>query len=381
MLAAVRSIRPLSALAVFVATGMLATHTVDIAPGDTLTQIASEHGVTVAQLVAWNDIADADLIFAGETLVVRVDREDGSPTTYLIRPGDTLSAIAGRFGTTIGALAAANGLADPDHIVSGHLLSLEDQPDETDSPATGTSTYEVRAGDTLLGIARAHGLKTATLVTVNGLADPDRIFEGQLLTIPADDSDPTPPTTTTPSTTAPSTTTTTAPPTTTTPTTTTPSTTTTTAPPTTTTAPPATTTAPSSPPSPGSGTGLASFFEKWSDSYGVDRSLLEALLWKESNWRADAVGPDGQLGIGQLNPDTVAFVEQRLLGLDLDPLDASDGIQMAARYLRYLADRTPDERTALAAWNQGLDGVNADGVSAGGGAFADSVLEIRANRS
>ena len=112
----------------------------------------------------------------------------------------------------------------------------------------------------------------------------------------------------------------------------------------------------------------------------IHENLLEALLWKESAWRADAVGPAGHLGIGQLSPDTVAFVEERLLGLDLDPLDASDGIQMAARFLRYLRDRTDSDRTALAAWNQGLHGVLTDGISAAAAAFADDVLEIRRQR-
>jgi hypothetical protein len=53
---------------------------------------------------------------------------------------------------------------------------------------------------------------------------------------------------------------------------------------------------------------------------------------------------------------------------------------MAARYLRYLLDRTDDDREALAAWNQGLDATNTDGISASAAAFADEVLAIMSRR-
>ena len=358
MFAAARSTRLLGALVALVVAGTVATHTVEIVPGDTLSEIAAANGVTVADLVEWNDIADPDFIVAGNTLVMWVETGGDTPTTYVVQAGDSLWLLAGHFGWTVGALVAANGISDPDHIVVGQRLSLSGG-DATDSaPRTGerSKSYIVKTGDTLLAIARANGLKTTELVEANALADPDRIFVGQLLSIPLAPSTVTDP---------PPTTTTTVP--------------TTTQPPTTTTTVPTTTSTPR--PAPGTSTALVGYFDKWSTAYGIDQGLLEALLWKESGWRADAVGPGGHLGIGQLSPDTVEFIEQRLLGLDLDPLDASDGIQMAARFLRYLLDRTDDERTALAAWNQGLYRVTANGITVVGGAFADDVLAIRRQRT
>ena len=364
MFAVVRSTRLLGGLIALVMTGMLATQTVEIAVGDTLSEIAAANEVSVADLVEWNDIADADFIVAGDSLLVRVETGDGPPTTYVIRPGDSLSVLAGRFGSTVGALVAANGISDPDHIVIGRVLRHSGADAAPDATTDGQSmSYVVKPGDTLLAIARAHGLNTTELVDANGLADPDRIFIGQLLKIPLESGSETDtPTTTPPSTTVP--TTTTPPPSTTVPTTTTP---------------PPSTTVPR--PAPGTSTALVGYFDKWSTAYGIDQGLLEALLWKESGWQADAVGPGGHLGIGQLSPDTVEFIEQRLLGLDLDPLDASDGIRMAARFLRYLLDRTDNVRTAMAAWNQGLHSVNTSGISTTGGSFADDVLAIYLQRS
>ena len=122
---------------------------------------------------------------------------------------------------------------------------------------------------------------------------------------------------------------------------------------------------------------MSGYFDRWSTAYGVSQDLLEAIAWKESNWRADAIGPGGHLGIGQLSPDTVGFVEEGLLGLDIDPMDPSGGIQLAARYLRYLLDRTDSEREALAAWNQGLHSVQNNAISSTGASYADDVLAIR----
>jgi LysM repeat protein len=371
VLAVFRSSRLLGALTILGVTSSLAVSSVEIAPGDTLSEIASEHAVSIAELAEWNDIADPDLIYAGDTLIIATSGED-SPT-YVVRAGDTLSAVARRFGSTIARLVDVNQLADPDHIEIGQLLDLSarsktaardpETAGEPDSDEVGT--YTVAAGDTLIRIARLNGLRTTDLMQANDLSDPDRIYVGQTLTIPtlADRGErpSTPTTTTVPTTTTAVPTTSSLPP----------------PPP-----PPSTTAAaPRSEPSPGSGTGLVGFFDQWSAAYGVDRGLLEALLWKQSGWQADWVGPGGHLGIGQLSPAAVEFVEQRLLGVDLDPLDASDGIRLAARYLRFLIDRTDDERTALAAWTQGLDSVTEGGISEAGGAFADEVLAIRSRRT
>ncbi|MFL6116768.1 MAG: LysM peptidoglycan-binding domain-containing protein [Catenulispora sp.] len=91
--------------------------------GDTLSGIAAKFGTTVAALVALNGIANPNLIYAGQTL-----RLPGSSTSgarrYQIRPGDTLSAIAAKFGTTVGALAARNHIANPNRIYAGQWLDI-----------------------------------------------------------------------------------------------------------------------------------------------------------------------------------------------------------------------------------------------------------------
>ena len=99
---------------------------VTVRRGDTLSALAREYGTTVQSLVQLNDLADPNRIRAGESLYVRVasDREGNCCDTYEVQRGDTLTAIARRFGTTVSRLAGINHLSNPDVIHPGQTLIL-----------------------------------------------------------------------------------------------------------------------------------------------------------------------------------------------------------------------------------------------------------------
>ena len=105
---------------------------------------------------------------------------DGS--VYLVRAGDTLSGIAARFHTTVTALVAANHLDDPDVIVVGQVLDLPG-PGAGHTSAHAARTHVVSAGETLSAVARDLHTTVDRLVALNHLADPDRIFVGQVLLV------------------------------------------------------------------------------------------------------------------------------------------------------------------------------------------------------
>ncbi len=81
--------------------------------------------------------------------------------------------------------------------------------------------------------------------------------------------------------------------------------------------------------------------------YDLSPALLEALVWQESRWRADAVSPVGARGLAQLMPDTA-----RALGVD--PSDPNANLEGGARYLRQQLDTFGGNlEKALAAYNAG----------------------------
>jgi LysM repeat protein len=92
-----------------------------VAPGETLSTIAGQYGTNVAALALVNDIPDVDLIFPGQVLVVPPPPSSDA-TVHLVEPGDTLSGIAARYGVDADALATANDLTLDTLIFPGDAL-------------------------------------------------------------------------------------------------------------------------------------------------------------------------------------------------------------------------------------------------------------------
>lgn len=110
---------------------------------------------------------------------------------YEIRPGDTLTDIAARFGTTVEPLARLNDLEDPRLIFYGWKLKLRhvgDEPAAAEMPPSATPMrtvkYEVQPGDTLVDIAARFGTTAEVVAQINGLEDPRVILYGTTLNVP-----------------------------------------------------------------------------------------------------------------------------------------------------------------------------------------------------
>jgi peptidoglycan endopeptidase LytE len=107
-------------------------------------------------------------------------------TTYRVQYGDTLSSIAARFGTSYEALAAANHLSDPNLIFPGQVLVVGGGYAAASSYSAyraGGGTYTVQAGDTLSSIAARFGTSFQALAALNGIANPNLIEVGQVLRV------------------------------------------------------------------------------------------------------------------------------------------------------------------------------------------------------
>ena len=187
--------------------------------GDNLSVIAKRFGVAIHQLRDWNDLI-GNRIRAGRYLIVR-DPSAKTPTSagtrsarsrttaaaplppggrYRIRQGDTLSAIADRFGVSVADLRNWNDMrgsrirAGKDLIVgfprSGAARQKAQAPSEAPKvrtqaaakPAAGNGQYRIRRGDTLEVIARRFGVTVQQLKQWNGLRS-SRIRAGKYLTV------------------------------------------------------------------------------------------------------------------------------------------------------------------------------------------------------
>lgn len=125
--------------ATLLAPGVAAAY--EVADGDTLSGIAARTGVSASTLAEANRIADQDRIIAGTELVIPGESGGGSASTsHGVRDGETLSGIASRYGVSASDLAAANGISDPDLIVSGVALALQGSGQAAPAPSSQTAS-------------------------------------------------------------------------------------------------------------------------------------------------------------------------------------------------------------------------------------------------
>ena len=106
--------------------------------------------------------------------------------THVVVVGDTLSGIAGQYGSTIEAIMEANGITDPSVIFVGQELTIPGataDPGTAATPEAGSLIHVVVEGDTLSGIAEHYGTTVEAITEANGLTD-SVIWIGQELTIP-----------------------------------------------------------------------------------------------------------------------------------------------------------------------------------------------------
>ncbi|MDY4942361.1 MAG: LysM peptidoglycan-binding domain-containing protein [Candidatus Limisoma sp.] len=156
--------------------------------GDSLSSIAERFGVTVAQLREWNGI-EADNINAGVRIAVdasasrRVSKPEVKTSTYTVKKGDGLGAIAERHGMTLQEIRELNGLKD-NNIQVGQKLKVTGKASEerNEKPEVKTSTYTVKKGDGLGAIAERHGMTLQEIRELNGLKN-NNIQVGQKLKV------------------------------------------------------------------------------------------------------------------------------------------------------------------------------------------------------
>ncbi len=171
-----------------------------VVSGETLSHIALRYGVSVPAISESNRLS-GHLIRIGQSLVIPISgvpvpssvagqfsknppTRETAPEVYLIRRGDTLSAIAERFDLTMADIRVWNGMTS-NHLIAGDRIRLS--PGETASRTDGDPSqvviYRVRPGDTLSKIALSYQTSVEAIREWNRHADLSIIRPGDRITI------------------------------------------------------------------------------------------------------------------------------------------------------------------------------------------------------
>ena len=170
--------------------------------GDGLLLIAERHGITLAELLQYNDFAEDAIIHPGDVIQIPIpdylapalDPDDAwglVTSTYQVRSGDTAGQIALIYGISVPELSQLNGYANLNLIMPGQLLVVPwigPAPDAAPGAAPAVEarrrTYRVQPGDTFQAIAQTHGLTMDELRELNPGRRSDLVVIGQSMYLP-----------------------------------------------------------------------------------------------------------------------------------------------------------------------------------------------------
>ena len=271
---------------------------------------------------------------AGLGLALALSTPAGAGVTHTVRPGETMWAIATAQNLTTRALAAANGLPETAQVIAGTSLTIPTAAEAAsalggaggsgDGQAPTASTYTVRPGDTLLGIAAAQGVDLDQLAALNGLASDAQVLSGAVLRLPG----------------------------------------------------PGGGEAPVS--APASARVSAQQIGEVAIAHGVSPSLAAALAWQESGFNNNMVSSAQARGVMQVMPGTWSWLEDNLALRQLVPSLPDENIHAGVLYLgELISNAGGDERLAVAGYYQGPGSVQADGVLPETQRYVDNVMALR----
>ena len=119
-----------------------------------------------------------------------------SPSMVVVSWGDTLYSVAARNGTTVDALVRANNLPNPNFIYSGQRLIIPAGSSGYGVPApaiaASANVYTVNPGDTLAAVAARYGVTLDAMMRANGIYNANFIYAGQRLNVPGRSAPPAP---------------------------------------------------------------------------------------------------------------------------------------------------------------------------------------------
>ena len=274
-----------------------------VRPGDTLTAIASRYHVRLAVVAHANHLANINLVRAGQVLVIPSNSSTGA-SYYRVKWGDTLSGIALSFRTSIPALRNLNPTLGR-WPIAGQLLRVCSGCGSVATAArtsTGGGVYRVRPGDTLSSIAARFGTTTAALSAANQLQNPNVVVLGSTLRVPS---------------------------------------------------------GASAAYDPSQARALITTYSRY---YGLDPTLPLAVAWQESGFNQSEISKTGAVGVMQIEPATGRTISA-LFGRPVDIYNIQDNIQAGTYWLSHLLAYYGNDRfLAVAAYYEGTRNIARRGL-------------------
>jgi LysM repeat protein len=328
--------------------------------GDTLSDIAITHRTTVGALITRNHISGGGHFLAlGMHLSVPRTTPASRPgagrsartATYVVRSGDTLAGIAGRYQVTLSTLYSLNAIGRTAYIHPGQRVKVPAQAARAlakaaTAAAFTTTVVTVRSGDTLGAIAVRHGVSQASLTKANGLSVRSLLQIGQKLkvvTTRKSDGGNTFAGRTYPAKIV---------------------------------AAAAANRAHLARHDLPSRTGTKAMIVSTAQRHGIDPRLALAISWQESGWNQRQVSVANAIGAMQVIPSSGAWASD-LVGRRLDLLEAQDNITAGVVILRSLTRSARTEEEAIAGYYQGLYSVQKHGMYPDTKNYVKSVLLLK----
>jgi soluble lytic murein transglycosylase-like protein len=259
---------------------------------------------------------------------------------HVVSSGEHLTGIAARYATTVAAIVAANGLANPSFILPGQRLVVgaaasppaaapaapaPQATNATPSAAPAALVHMVAAGETLTAIAQHYGTTISAIATANGLANPSFIRTGMQLSIPQAGA----------------------------------------------------AVAGAAPAVPYAAMPAAlrdlvaerrdigDAVRAEADAIGLPPALAMAVAWQESGWQPGLTSSAGAVGVMQLLPSTGDWIAASMLGSPVNVWDQASNIRAGVRLLKHYHDRYGGDRARiLAAYYQGQHALESQGIYA-----------------
>ncbi len=221
-------------------------------------------------------------------------------STYVVRPGDNLTEIAVRHGTTVAALVQANNLRNPNLLQIGRMLQIPDNALGLPGYTTGAADIEshtVAHGEGIIGIARAYGVDPTALARFNGIGVNTPLHLGVVLHIP------------------------------------------------------------------GRLARTNALLTHTAHQVGLDPKIVRAVAWNESGWQQNVTSPTGAVGLMQIEPYTGDWISKYLAGRTLNISLAADNVEAGCLLLKHLVGvHNGDVPAALAAYYQGDASITRHGL-------------------